>query len=104
MLDVLTGTGIPRDHLARILEPFVQVPNATGGGAGLGLTISRRIVEAHGGELSVQSGGRRRIHLHVHRSRRERSATMKIVTLLNAGTSVSEAIEANGLAGEWCRG
>jgi PAS domain S-box-containing protein len=50
-----TGAGIPRDYLAKIFEPFVQVPNASSGGAGLGLTICRRIVEAHGGELSVQS-------------------------------------------------
>ena len=50
-----TGVGIPPDYLAHIFEPFVQVPNAPSGGAGLGLTISRRIVEAHGGELSVQS-------------------------------------------------
>ncbi len=50
-----TGTGIPRDYLTRIFEPFVQVPGATGGGAGLGLTISRRIIEGHGGQLSVQS-------------------------------------------------
>jgi signal transduction histidine kinase len=50
-----TGSGIPRDYLPTILEPFVQVPHAPAGGAGLGLTISRRIVEAHGGRLSVQS-------------------------------------------------
>jgi len=50
-----TGTGIPRESLSRIFEPFVQVPHATGGGAGLGLTISRQIVEAHGGQLTVQS-------------------------------------------------
>jgi two-component system, NtrC family, sensor histidine kinase KinB len=50
-----TGTGIPRDYLARIFEPFVQVPHAPAGGSGLGLTISRRIVEAHGGRLTVQS-------------------------------------------------
>jgi len=50
-----TGVGIPRDYLARIFEPFVRVPEAPGGGAGLGLTISRRIIEAHGGQLSVQS-------------------------------------------------
>jgi PAS domain S-box-containing protein len=50
-----TGVGIPRDYLARIFEPFVQVPNAPAGGSGLGLAISRRIVEAHGGQLTVQS-------------------------------------------------
>jgi NtrC-family two-component system sensor histidine kinase KinB len=50
-----TGAGIPRDYLAKIFEPFVQVPDAPGGGAGLGLSIARRIVEAHGGQLSVQS-------------------------------------------------
>jgi signal transduction histidine kinase len=50
-----TGSGIPRDYLPRIFEPFIQVPNAPAGGSGLGLTISRRIVESHGGRLSVQS-------------------------------------------------
>jgi two-component system, NtrC family, sensor histidine kinase KinB len=50
-----TGAGIPREFLTRIFEPFVQVPGAAAGGAGLGLSISRRIVEAHGGQLSVQS-------------------------------------------------
>ena len=52
-----TGTGIARDDLAKIFEPFVQAAGASSarGGAGLGLTISRRIVEAHGGQLSVQS-------------------------------------------------
>jgi two-component system, NtrC family, sensor histidine kinase KinB len=50
-----TGSGIPRECLSTIFEPFVQVPHAVGGGAGLGLTISRRIIEGHGGRLSVQS-------------------------------------------------
>jgi PAS domain S-box-containing protein len=50
-----TGAGIPREYLSRIFEPFVQVPNAPQGGSGLGLTIARRIVEAHGGSLAVQS-------------------------------------------------
>ena len=50
-----SGAGIPREYLPRIFEPFVQVPHAPGGGAGLGLSISRRIVEGHGGRLTVQS-------------------------------------------------
>ena len=49
------GAGIPRDYLSTIFEPFVQVPNASAGGVGLGLTIARRIVEGHGGRLTVQS-------------------------------------------------
>jgi signal transduction histidine kinase len=50
-----TGRGIPHDYLDRIFEPFAQVPGAPAGGAGLGLSISRRIVEAHGGQLAVRS-------------------------------------------------
>jgi two-component system, NtrC family, sensor histidine kinase KinB len=50
-----TGRGIPHDYLTRVFEPFVQVPDAPGGGAGLGLSISRRIVQAHGGQISVRS-------------------------------------------------
>jgi PAS domain S-box-containing protein len=50
-----TGAGIPREYLSRIFEPFVQVPNSPQEGSGLGLTIARRIVEAHGGRLTVQS-------------------------------------------------
>jgi signal transduction histidine kinase len=50
-----TGRGIPPDYLDRIFEPFVQAPNAPAGGAGLGLSIARRIVEAHGGQLAVRS-------------------------------------------------
>ena len=50
-----TGRGIPHDYLTRVFEPFVQVPNASAGGAGLGLSISRRIVQAHGGQITVRS-------------------------------------------------
>jgi PAS domain S-box-containing protein len=50
-----TGHGIPREWLPRVFERFVQVPGAPSGGAGLGLAISERIVQAHGGQLTVQS-------------------------------------------------
>jgi len=50
-----TGSGIPPEYLPHIFDKFVQVPDGPAGGAGLGLTISKSIVERHGGQISVQS-------------------------------------------------
>jgi PAS domain S-box-containing protein len=53
-----TGIGIPEEHLERIFEKFYRVETGTArkyGGTGLGLAIVKRIVEAHGGEVEVES-------------------------------------------------
>ena len=50
-----SGMGIPAEYLSHIFDKFVQVPGAPTGGAGLGLAISRLIVEAHGGQIRAQS-------------------------------------------------
>ncbi|MGE6762657.1 ATP-binding protein [Corallococcus interemptor] len=50
-----TGEGIPAPEQARIFEKFYRAPGAPAGGAGLGLSIARDIVQAHGGELGVVS-------------------------------------------------
>ena len=50
-----TGEGIPPDYMGSIFERFVQVPGATQGGAGLGLSIANSIVKAHGGKMTVES-------------------------------------------------
>ena len=50
-----TGRGIPPEYLPSIFDKFAQVPGAPSGGAGLGLAISKRIVEAHGGQIVVKS-------------------------------------------------
>ncbi len=49
------GAGIPEEYRKRIFDRFVQVPGAPQGGAGLGLSIARKIVQAHGGEMTVES-------------------------------------------------
>jgi len=51
-----TGEGIPAAFLSRVFEPFYRVPGRRDEtGAGLGLTIVKEIVEAHGGTVGVES-------------------------------------------------
>jgi signal transduction histidine kinase len=53
-----TGIGIDRDHLARVFDLFIQIDAAdhrSEGGLGIGLSLVKRLVELHGGSVSVRS-------------------------------------------------
>jgi PAS domain S-box-containing protein len=55
-----TGIGIPADALSRIFSPFEQGDSSIHrryGGLGLGLSIARTLIKAHGGTLEVESEG-----------------------------------------------
>jgi signal transduction histidine kinase len=49
------GEGIAKQHQAAVFQRFYRVPGSTSGSAGLGLALSKEIIEAHGGEIGVTS-------------------------------------------------
>ncbi|MEO5653415.1 MAG: HAMP domain-containing sensor histidine kinase [Marmoricola sp.] len=55
-----TGEGIAAEHLPYLFHRFYRVDSARSrdrGGSGIGLTVTKALVQAHGGHISVESGG-----------------------------------------------
>jgi NtrC-family two-component system sensor histidine kinase KinB len=49
------GEGVPPEYQTRVFDRFFRVPGRDSRGTGLGLAIAREIVQAHGGQIGVES-------------------------------------------------
>ena len=97
------GVGIPKDAIAKVTQRYFKVgdhPN----GSGLGLSISREIVELHGGTLQIESpvpGQDRGTAVHVRLSAAPPPAVLVVTDEQPTGETLRQAIEARGYAASW---
>ncbi|MDI3328349.1 MAG: ATP-binding protein [Alicyclobacillaceae bacterium] len=64
-----SGQGIPEEDIPKVFERFYRVDKSRsrrGGGAGIGLTIVKRLVEAHGGTVEIESSPGKGTAVFVH--------------------------------------
>jgi signal transduction histidine kinase len=60
-----TGPGIPGSLHEHVFQPFYRVPGTRAAGTGIGLATVKRIVDAHGGAIRIESDGRTGTAFHV---------------------------------------
>jgi signal transduction histidine kinase len=76
------GLGIPKEQLQHIFERFARAHGTSYGGLGLGLAITKGIVEQHGGSIWVESDGVRgkgsTFHLRLPQQRKDRSTPSRV--------------------------
>ncbi|MBD2184580.1 ATP-binding protein [Aerosakkonema funiforme] len=95
-----TGIGIPDDKLERIFESFEQADGSTArqyGGTGLGLAVTKQLVQLHGGEIRVESvvgkGSKFSFTLPLSQSQVERNESiLPAVNLGEIPVTIDEAI------------
>lgn len=101
-----SGIGIAQEHLKEIFEDFSQIDGASVGkqGTGLGLAICKRIVELHGGKISVESvlgqGSEFKVAIPMQVSEKQKSVhsqspTVKQVTLQGKKVLVADDTKLN---------
>ena len=85
------GTGIPDAIIGRLFEPFVTTKPE---GLGLGLSISRTIIAAHGGRLWAENNGDRGATVHCLLAAARRDAPVTDVPDLAAGAGMGGGVAA----------
>ncbi|MGC1198221.1 MAG: response regulator [Geitlerinemataceae cyanobacterium] len=95
-----TGIGIAKDQFDRLFESFEQADGSTArqyGGTGLGLAVTKKLVELHGGEITVASslgsGSQFIFTLPVDRGSPNSPATSQIIPVFFSQLSVSNSQE-----------
>jgi len=68
-----TGDGMSQETMARIFEPYFTTKN---NGSGLGLMITQRIIQAHGGEVSLASSAGHGLKITIRLPRHDRRIQM----------------------------
>lgn len=65
-----SGPGIEPKYQTKVFEKFFQVPGSSAGGSGMGLAISKEIIERQGGKIGVESepGKGSRFYFELHRA------------------------------------
>ena len=97
------GVGIPKDAIAKVTQRYFKVgdhPN----GSGLGLSISREIVELHGGTLQIESpvpGLDRGTAVHVRLPSTPPPIVLVVTDEQPAGEALRQTIESRGYAAIW---
>ena len=90
-----SGIGIPADRLEAIFKPFDQVDGSAQrqyGGTGLGLTITKQLVELHGGTLTARSAvGKGSIFTFTLPATREKATPMKVSAALSRARTLDDS-------------
>ena len=97
------GVGIPKDAIARVTQRYFKVGTHPDG-SGLGLSISREIVELHGGALQIESpvpGMDRGTIVHVRLLAAPPPVVLVVMNEQPLGETLRQAIAARGYAADW---
>lgn len=94
------GRGINQEELESIFKPFYQAKNSAGtGGSGLGLSLSKSLVEMHGGSLKVESeintGSSFSVRLHRGRTHFNGQPNVQFIELQKGEISDETTIESS---------